>query len=602
MTGNELTPEQKVFANLDSEAFVEACPGAGKTHTVVARLSKIAAKLPPRRGVAVLSFTNSAVEEFAKRCRDAGVEQLVHYPSFFGTFDAFVGRFLVLPFGVSNATSRPLILDSWKRFDVEIRLSKTNAFSGPGVSLDSFDPETNTIDPTRIGYPALRKHVTDNQNAYQQAAKGKRASLHRAGYLSAGDARLEASRHINEPNWNLSLGRALASRFHEIIVDEAQDCNPLDFEILSWLRGHGVRVTLVCDPDQSIYGFRHGTPGDLRAFGEKYPTEKQLKLTGNFRSSNPICALAATLRVRSVADTQCGDAANSAHPLIIASYSEKAPPPTLGRLFIERIEANGVGLARADCIVLAHKLSNAQRAAGDPMSQETFGSSRIETLARAIGEFWAASATSKSRDAVLRRVERLLLDLMGLWQDDDHHPSPVIERAGLNKRIFRRQALEIVMRTPKTCADTDEDRKKWIAITREEIERLKLVLPSGNTIAGYFRCPPKGEWSKHLQASVNSCLASSTIHDAKGKEYEGVCVVIPPDRAPDNRTSHLLDAWENKAEFEAKRVLYVGITRAKKLAMLAVPEAFADRCIAILVNCHIPHERIKIAKTPRIAK
>jgi superfamily I DNA/RNA helicase len=37
-----LTTEQQQFANHEEEAFVEACPGAGKTRTVVARLARIA--------------------------------------------------------------------------------------------------------------------------------------------------------------------------------------------------------------------------------------------------------------------------------------------------------------------------------------------------------------------------------------------------------------------------------------------------------------------------------------------------------------------------------------------------------------------------------
>jgi len=52
--------------------------------------------------------------------------------------------------------------------------------------------------------------------------------------------------------------------FLEVIVDEAQDCNPLDLQILEWLRGHGLAVTVVADPDQAIYGFRHGDPTNLR--------------------------------------------------------------------------------------------------------------------------------------------------------------------------------------------------------------------------------------------------------------------------------------------------------------------------------------------------
>jgi DNA helicase-2/ATP-dependent DNA helicase PcrA len=93
MKSVELTPEQERFANHDGEAFVQACPGAGKTRTILARLARIGPSLPPRRGVAVLSYTNSAVEEFAERISECGLSRFLRLPGFVGTFDAFVPTF-----------------------------------------------------------------------------------------------------------------------------------------------------------------------------------------------------------------------------------------------------------------------------------------------------------------------------------------------------------------------------------------------------------------------------------------------------------------------------------------------------------------------------
>jgi hypothetical protein len=193
----------------------------------------------------------------------------------------------------------------------------------------------------------------------------------------------------------------------------------------------------------------------------------------------------------------------------------------------------------------------------------------------------------------LRSVEKLLLDLMGYWQSEDH-PIRAIERAGLNRRQLRRQALDIIMRLPKICDDSEERRNAWVVSAQTEVEHLGLVLPQGQTVARYFRRPPpSSRWSQHLQAPLVTSLVSSTIHEAKGKEYEAVCVVLQPDRAPGNRTFQLFRTWENRIDDEAKRVIYVGITRAKKLVMLVVPETFSDRCVAILVAGGVPFERVE---------
>lgn len=186
-----LTAEQEAFATHVGGAFVHACPGAGKTRTIIARLAKIAATLPPRRGVAVLSFTNSAVDEFRERCRVAGLGPLLKHPSFMGTLDAFVRHFVVLPGSAATSTMRPIILDSWDTLGIEVRLSGQFAFRGDAVSLDLFDAETNVIDPARIGHAGLRNHVRQHQARYQQAAAQRRRGLLQAGYLSAGDARVQ---------------------------------------------------------------------------------------------------------------------------------------------------------------------------------------------------------------------------------------------------------------------------------------------------------------------------------------------------------------------------------------------------------------------------
>jgi len=147
------------------------------------------------------------------------------------------------------------------------------------------------------------------------------------------------------------------------------------------------------------------------------------------------------------------------------------------------------------------------------------------------------------------------------------------------------------MSLPKTCENTDDDRVAWITQVRLEAQRLNLPLPAGTTAPSFFRRPPNAQWSSHLQLPVDLGLKCGKIHEAKGHEYGAVCVVIPPDRAPANRSSTLFGSWEARIDAEAKRVLYVGFTRARYLAVLAVPTAFADRCIALLTAGEVPYTR-----------
>src|SRR6476646_4909552 len=67
--------------------------------------------------------------------------------------------------------------------------------------------------------------------------------------------------------------------------------------------------------------------------------------------------------------------------------------------------------------------------------------------------------------------------------------------------------------------------------------------------------PGNTEWSKSFQESENEVLRWSTIHEAKGWEYDAV---LPPDRGDARNTSKVLDVWENRVDEEAKCVIYVG--------------------------------------------
>lgn len=588
MTGiHGLTAEQERFAAHVGGAFVHACPGSGKTRTILARLARIAATLPPRRGVAVLSFTNSAVDEFRERCQAAGLEWLLKHPSFMGTLDAFVRSFVVLPSCAATSPKRPIIMDSWDTLGIEIRLSGQFAFRGDPVSLDLFDPETNIIDPEKIGHAGLKNHVRQHQVRYQQAAAHRRRGLLQAGYMSAGDARVQTLGLIRDPVSGGALGRALTARFHEVMVDEGQDCNPLDLQILSWLRTHGVHVTFVCDPDQAIYEFRNGNPAGVQEFKETYPVESHRGLTGNFRSSPAICQLAATLRLAGQVDQSVGHTANVEHPVLVLTYGGRGPTATIGQAFLDRVTE--LGLDSTDAIILAHSGKVAQRAAGAATNNSN-GSSRIESLARKVAEFWSPAATARSREAVLQVVETVLLDIMGLRQQNEHLLRTT-ERLGIDRRAHRRRALSFLTSLPKECRDTDADRLAWIACVYGAMERLDLLLPAGVTVRNFFRRPTNAQWSNHLQIPVDLGLACAKIHEAKGREYGAVCVVIPPNRAPGNRSETLFATWEAHADAEAKRVLYVGLTRAQHLGVLAVPIAFADRCAAVLAAGQVPYTR-----------
>lgn len=578
-----LTEEQRALADHLEEISVEACPGAGKTTAIVARIERIAATLPPRRGIAVLSFTNTAIETFISRCHDVGLDSVIRFPSFIGTFDAFIRHFFFASYGIDGVAIRPIVVDSWKTLEIDIRLQGAAAFKGSGVGLDFFDAETNLIDSSSIQHNGLRAHIQAHLVEYQLAAERRRRALRQNGYLSAADVRVIVVNRLKRADWSAFLGRALAARFQEVIVDEAQDCNPSDCQIIKWLRCQNIPVTVVADPDQAIFEFRDSSPAELRAVTDEYAAQDHLTLTGNFRSSPSICDFAATLRTRVAPDRSLGEIAMSTEPVHILFYQEATIPSGIGRWFCEQIEASGI--LKKDSIVLAHARKSALRACGFG-AEESVGDSNVACMASAVGKYWSSSASSRARESALRTVERVLLDLMGKINGGEM-PSHAAEKRGIDTRWLRRSALQLISQLPRTCEDTNDARISWISALRDQVRCFHLTYRDGITESKYFPNRADANWHRLLIAGDGSNILSTTIHEAKGKEYDAVCVVIPPDHGEPRRTERLFICWENREDHEGKRVIYVGITRAKKLAVLAVPAAFRDRLTAILEAAHV---------------
>ncbi|MDF5794613.1 UvrD-helicase domain-containing protein [Pseudomonas aeruginosa] len=286
------TGEQTRVIGHAGSAFVAACPGAGKTRVLVERARSLLAERSAGRGIAFLSFTIAAVSELEGRLRREGLLKTPAFPHFIGTFDGFLWQFLIAPFGVPGCATRPRLIP-----DKEHRQIQPYA-AAQSLPLECFDRTTGNAMPA-----ALTRHgFRGNIKAHETAARKTRALFLERGELDFADARDIALARLRDPISSSVLARAFAARFEELIVDEAQDCNPSDLEIIDWFRSIHLPVKVICDPHQSIYGFRGGVTEQLFAFGQSFAPHEQLPMTGNFRSSRHITKAIMALRAPDMCD------------------------------------------------------------------------------------------------------------------------------------------------------------------------------------------------------------------------------------------------------------------------------------------------------------
>ncbi|MBI4702778.1 MAG: ATP-dependent helicase [Deltaproteobacteria bacterium] len=591
-TPEQLIEEQRRIVGPDDAGFerefcVFACPGSGKTRVVAQRFVRLATGRTGRAGVAVLSFSNVAAAEVTRRCQVRGAPGIAGSPNFVGTFDAFICRYFVSPFGGPWFDGRPHIVDSWSRLGVEVRPRAARA--PEGLTLDELviapDGRTSLDIDRRVGR-GIRAQVAGNKDAWERAAQQRRDGLLRAGYMSCADARHCALVRMRHPSEGPGLARALKARFEEIIVDEAQDCNDDDLQVIRWLRDAGIRLVVVGDPDQAIYEFRDARPASFRELAHEMEVRP---LTGNFRSTRRICAVAATARTGATPDRALGSRADEDAPVVLLPYEGRAVPKEVGECFSAQCSRLGIPLANA--VVLAHGATHARHAAGLASQEESTTGGRAGSLVHAAAEL-KAERDPRRRLAALDAAERVLLHRLAL-DSEEQHPEVVAEKKGIDLRWLRRAALGLLSRLPEPPA-CKEAVSAWVEAAQALLGATQAppghswVRPPGSVLPR----PSRWEGCKPVTASG---LPALTVHRAKGMEFEAVLFVIPPNSAH-SPSADLLREWQARTDSEQKRVAYVGLTRAKRLLVIAVPVTLAGHLADILARGGADFEQAPVVR------
>jgi DNA helicase-2/ATP-dependent DNA helicase PcrA len=557
------TAEQKRVIYHGGSAFVSACPGAGKTRVLVERARVLLNNATAGKGIAFLSFTTAAVSELEQRLRREGLLPTPVFPHFIGTFDSFIWQFLVSPFGVSGCAGPPRLIPDKNQLTVR-------PYQGAReVPLECFCRATGEI------IPAVAARLRFNPSpglarAYRSNAASTRRRLFQRGELDFEDARALAADRLESTGESSILATALAGRFLEVIVDETQDCNPSDLEIVHWLRSAGIIIKVVCDPDQSIYAFRGGVTDELVAFRNRFIERDHLSLSGNFRSSDPICKAIVSLRRvdAKVPDRAIGVNASITTPVRILAYPSNRVPASVGARFRELVKDEGIDPTL--CPVLAATWHSGAQAIGQP--NEATSQDTTLRLANAVTNFHYASDSGNRKEA-LEQLHSVVLSIEGKLGANTYHQYLASE--DIQPGTWRPQILALLRELrydPSTYSSPDA----WHARAKSLLERH---LPhDGRSISQILR--RHARLTDVLVVAPPSNLPVKTIHSVKGMEFPAVCVIMTVPT-----TKGIMDYLETgapAASSEDARKIYVAASRAQQLLVIAVPRTQAGRLEARL--------------------
>ncbi|MBI4220852.1 MAG: UvrD-helicase domain-containing protein [Chloroflexi bacterium] len=288
-----LTQRQREAAtHVNGPLLIVAGPGSGKTRVMAHRIAYLIAAegISPYRILAV-TFTNKAARELRERCeRLVGVSGLGLQVR---TFHSFCAQLLRTDGAVVGLDSNYSIYDE----DDQERLVRR--------VLEEFE-----IDPKRFPPRAILAAISDAKNRMIEA---KDFSASAGSYFEEIVGRvyrryqelLLAARAADFDDLLLTAHRLFEhhpdvlaryhDRFWQLLIDEFQDTNALQFGLARMLAARNRNICVVGDPNQSIYSWRHADPRNMLDFKNYYPDARAVTLDQNYRSTQMIIESAAAL-------------------------------------------------------------------------------------------------------------------------------------------------------------------------------------------------------------------------------------------------------------------------------------------------------------------
>ncbi|MCT6516479.1 DNA helicase II [Proteus vulgaris] len=271
--------------------LVLAGAGSGKTRVLVHRIAwLLSVEQASPFSIMAVTFTNKAATEMRHRIEDLiGTSQ---GGMWIGTFHSLAHRLLRAHYLDANLPQDFQIIDSDDQYRLIRRIVKSmnlddkqwparqgmwyiNGKKDEGLRPQHIQTYGNPVEATWLKV----------YQAYQEACD-------RAGLVDFAELLLRAHElWLNKPQ----ILEHYQNRFTNILVDEFQDTNRIQYAWIRMLAGQTGKVMIVGDDDQSIYGWRGAQVENIQNFLNEFPGAETIRLEQNYRSTSNILKAANAL-------------------------------------------------------------------------------------------------------------------------------------------------------------------------------------------------------------------------------------------------------------------------------------------------------------------
>ena len=601
-----LNAEQRAAVEaLDGPLLVLAGAGTGKTRVLTTRFAHLlrSRKAFPSQVLAV-TFTNKAAREMRERVgamMGEAVEGL-----WLGTFHALTARMLRRNAELVGLNSNFTILDT----DDQLRLLKqvmeaehidSKRWPANGLMAIIQRWKDRGLTPDAVTPAEDTDYAAGRARSIYEAYQARLKALNAADF---GDLLLHVVTILRgHPEVLADYQR----RFRYILVDEYQDTNLVQYYWLRLLAQAHRNICCVGDDDQSIYSWRGAEIENILRFEKDFPGAQVVRLESNYRSTKPILAAASgliahnagrlgkTLRpgrndadgekvsVVSVWDSEeearmvgerieaarrSGESLGEIAILIRAGFQTRAFEERLitlglpyrvvgGARFYERQEIRDamayfrVVAQPADDLAFERIVNLPKRGLGDTAMREMHALARAEAVPLAIA---AGLALEKGliKQAKARAALGELLEAFARWRAMLPNEGHVVMAATLLEESGYTDMWK-------------QDRSPEAPGRLDNLKELLRAMADYETLAGFLE--HVSLVMENDEAAEGQRVSIMTLHGAKGLEFDRVFLpgweegVFPSQRS--------LEEGGERALEEERRLAYVGITRARRFAVIS---------------------------------
>ena len=581
----DITPQRQAYLDARGYTILTACPGSGKTTSIVKKLLTLSCYCKERygqhTGFACLSFTNKACAELKQKYKEMHNDRLT-FPNEVLTIDSFIMQYVVLPFWYlcDLCKKRPIVVNEegalekiyynnvqidgkWKQFPV-------TSLRKYATLMHNKKPSSISIEKT--GFSWRHKVVTNvDEIKYCKAAIAHRMNN---GFITSGDA-LWIACYILKHHQDVS--KALVARFPYIIVDEAQDNSELHFEFFKILKLAGLQnLEYVGDICQSIYGFNNAKPELLQNLMLEEGWNV-LPLSECRRSNQRIIDLYSKLKSNNIPPITSYGVEDKGVPIVVYKYDDDNVRDII-------LDFNQVcnDNALLNKIVLARGVDKSKELAGVKDVDFKYWKSELPYL---LIDAVFAFETSDMEYA-FRKI-RLILSILFAGSNPDAKRQFIhtIEHdIDWNTKIFG-----FLRQIPPFSMSFKEWSERTCLLLYDywKLEKLPVFVPyqkqNGYRMKEMADMPIE---CFHQSMDKNSEYHKSiaTIHAVKGATLDAVLLFLSSDSRGQNISLNDFPSSEIAVMNESQRMIYVACSRAAQFLALAVPKSIADDKIWSVLN------------------